>query len=171
MQPSFPIHPLIVHIPIALIVTSLLFELVGRATDSEWWRKGAFTLLLLGMIGASAALVTGEPDAEHAEKVQRIPESVVEHHEDAGKLAVWVTFGAVVARVLAIGGGSFRGAIGVVALLLHIGAAVSVGIAGYRGGELVYRHGAGIHANGDWIRTDPGTPGDESAERTSGGGH
>lgn len=158
MEPSLPIHPLVVHTPIALIIVSLLFEIVGRATDSEWWRKGAFAMLVVGMLGAGAALLTGEPDAERAEETQGVPEQAVDRHEDAGKLALWVTVGAVVVRALSAGSGGARVAIGVVALLLHITAAVTVGVAGMRGGELVFRHGAGVRVHGEWLRSEDAAP-------------
>jgi uncharacterized membrane protein len=161
MDPSVPLHPVVVHTPIAFVVASLAFDLVGRATDSEWWRKGAFAMLVVGMLGAGAALLSGERDADRARQTQGIPGSVIEPHESAGKIALWVTVGAVAARALAGASGTARGAVGVVALLLHLAAVAAVGVAGVRGGELVYRHGAGVSVQGEALRWRPAgeTPG------------
>ena len=38
------------------------------------------------------------------------------------------------------------------ALVLQVGAAVMVGIAGHEGGELVYEHGANVRVNGHLVR-------------------
>ena len=61
-----PIHPLVVHTPIAMLIVSFFFDLVGRATDVGWWRKAAFAMLVVGAIGAWAAVWTGDrsEDAE-----------------------------------------------------------------------------------------------------------
>ena len=71
-----PFHPQIVHTPIVLIILSLLFEVVGRATDSDWWRKAAFAMLVIGVLGACVAVLSGEPAGERADPAESSPASV-----------------------------------------------------------------------------------------------
>jgi hypothetical protein len=97
-----------------------------------------------------------------------VPEAVVDAHEDAGKLALWVGLGAVAARAVAGSVGNARAAVAGLALLLHIGAAVTVGVAGFRGGRLVYEHAAGVRLEGRLIR-HPGAEGAESREAARAG--
>jgi len=148
-----PYHPLIVHTPVALIIVSVLFEIAGLATDSAWMRKTSNALLVLGVLGGIVAILSGEPASEIAEKRQGIPESRIDWHGDAGKIATWLGGGAIVARVAAatIPGG--RAAIAVVAFLLQLCSAMAVGVAGYRGGQLVFTHGAGVHVDGALVRS------------------
>ncbi len=141
---GIPLHPVIVHTPIALIVISLLFELVGRATDLDWWRKGAFAMLIVGVIGAGAAVLSGNASEEAAEH-QGVPEHAIEEHQEAGLLTLWLGVAAVLARALAARQGPARGAIGALALVAHLLTVGAVAVAGYRGGDLVYGHGAGVH--------------------------
>ncbi|MGH7741027.1 MAG: DUF2231 domain-containing protein [Candidatus Eiseniibacteriota bacterium] len=158
-MPSLPIHPVIVHTPIALLIFSALFELAGRALDADWWRRAAFTLLLLGTLGAAAAVITGTRAGDAAEH-QGVAEQPIDSHEDAGKLTLGLAIGAVVVRLLASRAGTLRGVAGGLALALQLAAAIMVGVAGYRGGRLVYEHGAGVSVHGTRVAADhpPATP-------------
>lgn len=56
-----PLHPIAVHLPIALLLGGVLIDLA-----SVWriaWRNAGFTHLVFGVVGAVAALVTGTRDA------------------------------------------------------------------------------------------------------------
>ena len=165
MDLGVPLHPLVVHGPIVLIVMGALFELTGRALDLEWWRKAAFAMLVLGTLAAFAAVLTGN-DAESAAEKQGVPEEAIEAHESLANPVPWVALAAVLARALAGRAGALRGVLAGLGLVLHLGAAVLVGLAAHRGGVLVYQHGAGVRpvasspashdrlAPGDSIRAD-----------------
>lgn len=141
-----PLHPMIVHFPIALILLSLLFDVVGRATDVGWWRKAAFAMLIFGVIGAFAAVKTGDLAEHHAEEQGNVPHEAIEAHEAAGIFTWWMGLIAVAARALETRPGVARGAISLVALVAHLMVAGGASVAGYRGGILVYDHGAGVKA-------------------------
>jgi uncharacterized membrane protein len=151
-------HPQIVHFPIVLLILSLAFDVVGRATDSTWWRKASLALLVIAVLGGVAGVLTGERVSEKAEERQGIPEAVVDAHGDMGKLATWFACGALAARLVENGLPSARTLVGVVALLLQLGSALAVGLAGYRGGKLVYEHGAGVTIDGKLIRAPGAKP-------------
>lgn len=56
-----PLHPIAVHFPVVLLVGGVLVDIV-----SAWlfaWRKAGFFHLVLGTVGALAALLTGTLDA------------------------------------------------------------------------------------------------------------
>jgi uncharacterized membrane protein len=152
MQLLGPFHPQIVHFPIALLVFSALFDLVGRATDSAWWRKASMAMLIVAVAAGVAAILTGEFVGDRAEELQKIPEATVDAHGDVAKIAIWIAGGALVARLVEGGVGAARAVVSLVALLLQLAAAVTIGVAAHRGGKLVYRHGAGVSIEGKLIR-------------------
>jgi uncharacterized membrane protein len=158
-----PFHPAIVHTPIALIIVSAIFELIGRALDGEWWRKAAFTLLILGVLGAWVAVMSGGPAGDHAEH-QGVPEQAVDAHEEMALITLWLGVAAVAARALAGRLGPLRGAISGLALLLQLTVAVTVGITGFRGGKLVFEHGAGVKINGKAVVAPKGAPHETGAD-------
>jgi uncharacterized membrane protein len=53
------LHPKVVHFPIALLLTYILCELIGVIFKKDFFSKTAHLLLLLGVIGAVAAVLTG----------------------------------------------------------------------------------------------------------------
>jgi uncharacterized membrane protein len=83
------IHPLIVHFPIALLITAPLLVLLGLLWPSQ--RAGvhcaALVLLVLGTLGALLAWASGEAAAPWA---QRTPElrAVLPRHEQSGQVTV-----------------------------------------------------------------------------------
>lgn len=157
MQILGTLHPAVVHFPVALILVAALFELVGRATDLAWWRKAAFAMLVLGTVAAWAAVWTGH-QAEEAAEDQGVPRERIEAHEDAAMLAAWLALAAVVVRALAGRMGRAAGTARGVGLLLHLAAAVAIGVAGLRGGRMVFEHGAGVKVDGQPVQS--GVPAD-----------
>jgi uncharacterized membrane protein len=148
-----PLHPMLVHFPIVLILVSLLFEVVGRALDAAWWRNAAFALLIAGGLGAAAAVLTGGPAGDAAER-QGVSERAVDRHEAAGDLTMWLAFAAIAVRALASRTGRMRSAVTLLGFVLHVGAAAAVGLAGYRGGHLVFDHGAAVRVNEKLVPSD-----------------
>lgn len=150
-------HPQIVHTPIALLIFSALFSLIGRLLDRDWLRRAGTLMLVIGFLGAFAAVRSGDAAHEVPEEQQGVPENAIDDHEDAAQRVLIVAGVALVATLAAsrLKGGA-ASALGTVALLAQVGAAVLVGIAGHKGGKLVYEHGANVRVGGALVRS--GTP-------------
>lgn len=140
-----PLHPAIVHFPIALaILTPLLAALVfgairaGAAPAGSWAVVVLAQLLLAG--SAWLAVETGEDQEDTVEKV--VAERYVDAHHDAAERFLTVAVAAAVVSAAGLLAGR-RGTIGRIATLAA-GVAVIVMIvpAGSSGGALVYEHGA-----------------------------
>lgn len=57
------IHPLVVHFPISLWLTSTLFDLLGwRRRETALYRDMAFWLVGLGLLGAGVSILFGWTD-------------------------------------------------------------------------------------------------------------
>ena len=133
---------MIVHFPIALLTTSVLFDAISHFFKRDSLRDGALWLLGLGLLGGVAASIAGSMAEEAAEKAG-IAESLIETHESLafvamsifGLLFLWRIFlrNQFTGRLLAIY--LFAAAIGVGTL----------SATGYYGGDLVYEHGAGVN--------------------------
>lgn len=142
-----PLHPAIVHLPIAL---ALLVPLLGGALWLAWWRGALPRRTWLVVVAAQALLVgsgvaalqTGEADEERVEAT--VLEAAIEAHEEAGQrfvalgaLALGVAVAGAAVRDERLGRALAAGA--VVSSLAVLGAGYAVGEAG---GALVYQHGA-----------------------------
>ena len=142
-----PLHPKVVHLPIAL---ALVMPLLAGGLLAAWranvlprrtWSV-AVALQALLLASGAAGLRTGEAEEERVEKV--VAERLIEAHEEAAEVFVWGS-GAVL--LLALGALAVRDERKARAIALAATAGTLVVLfLGYRtgqaGGELVYQHGA-----------------------------
>lgn len=82
-----------------------------------------------------------------------MPEKDIDEHAAGGWWVVYLSGGALV--VMAISSrlqGGAANALGLLALLLQLCAAAAVGLTGYRGGRLVFEHGANVKVDGQLVK-------------------
>ena len=153
------LHPQIVHTPVALLVFSAFFALVGRLFDREWVRKTSVLLLVFGFLGSYVAVRSGRVAHRVPEHEQGVPEEAIDEHSELGHWTMYVAGAAVAACALAtrVPAGA-AGAVSTLALLLQLAAAVLVGVTGYRGGQLTFDYGANVRVNGVLVK-NPGAKG------------
>ena len=140
-----PLHPAVVHLPIALAVLIPLIAVVGIiaiakdfAPARAWWLVVLLQLLLAGTTWF--AMETGEEEEEQVEKV--VAERHIEEHEEAAEWLLWTAGAGVLlmgSGLLPDGRGRIGRLVGALASLVVLATAVRTG---HLGGELVYRHGA-----------------------------
>ena len=142
---GLPLHPLVVHFPVVLVVLLPIFVIgalwaVRRGTTPR--RAWASPVVVAAALAASALVAdqTGEAQEERVERV--VTERAMHEHEEAAERFV-VLAGALLAVSLV---GLARGAVGQAARLVTAAGAlglVAAGIqVGHSGATLVYRDGA-----------------------------
>ena len=140
-----PLHPAVVHLPIALAVLTPLLALLALLASRLGFlpaRAWAGIVLLQAILAGSAwlALETGEDQEERVEKF--VAERHIEEHEEAAERMLAVSVGVLLFSAAGLLGGR-TGVAGRVATLAGGAVALAAAIAtGHSGGELVYRHGA-----------------------------
>ena len=136
-----PIHPIIVHFPIALLCASVAFDVLARRWPTGSFRDTSLYCLLAGVLSAVLAVVTGGMEEELAERAGA-PESVLELHESLGTVTL-VVFAVLLGWRLAMQWGWVKD---IPSLTLGLGAIglVMLALTGYWGGELVYTYGIGV---------------------------
>ncbi|PWB72775.1 hypothetical protein C3F09_06110 [candidate division GN15 bacterium] len=137
------IHPMIVHFPIALIIVAFAAELVGAILQREFFTKVALLLLVLGVLGGIAAYISGSIAGDHITKAGALG-AALEEHDDAATFALWTMIIVALIRLLMaykkwVFG--WRQWLAVILLGLSVAA---IARTGYLGGELVFRHAAGV---------------------------
>jgi uncharacterized membrane protein len=164
-----PLHPAVVHFPIALLLLGLVLA-VGAVFVRRWrlpWL--AAVVLVAGALGSVVATVTGGEDEERVNESSPGTEQVLEAHEEWGETTRNVAVFAAVVAVAAALTANIRAvgrALSVLTAVVAIFAAYSVAQAGHYGGELVYRHGAGVNTNaGSAARDAAGQTAEGSREK------
>jgi uncharacterized membrane protein len=135
------LHAALNDLPAALLIGAVVFDLLAAATRRETLRIASFWTLMLGALGAVAAVVSGlqaEEHIAHGEAVHRIMET----HErlaliTAGIFGVLAIWRIVRERHM---GSSERA----LALALGLGGAGVLTATGVYGGKLVFEHAAGV---------------------------
>jgi uncharacterized membrane protein len=140
-----PLHPAVVHFPIALAVLVPAFAVAalvairaGWISPRAWIAVVVFQAALVG--SAWLALETGEDQEEKVEEV--VAERHIEAHAEAAERFLYVAIGAALISAT----GLLRGGIGGTGRAATAAAGLAVlaaGVAvGHSGGELVYQYGA-----------------------------
>lgn len=136
------LHAMMVHFPIALLFIGFLSEIIAIVSKKQFFSQSAFYLLLLGTLGTIASYIAGNSAGEGIE--EGALEKAIKLHERAATIALWLSvittavyFVVFVSKykkvwLKAVGVTLFAGLIGVIATT------------GYFGGQLVYKHGAGV---------------------------
>ena len=146
------LHPALVHFPIALATTALLFDVVLLARRLPQACDGAAAALwLLAAAGAGAAYLSGERAHEALGDMAPAVHAAVESHEEAA-LPTAVALGVLALLRLAVAWrertapAPSRTPLRWIALALGLAAQGLVLRTADRGGALVYRHGIGVEA-------------------------
>lgn len=136
-----PIHPMVVHFPIALLITSVVFDFLATRWHHKSFQEAGFYTLVAGLLGTAAAVLTGALAEEGVEN-KGIPEAVIEIHEALGYATLLFFIGLLALRLLM----RWKLISERPALYLAMGVAgiMILSAAGYFGGSLVYDFGAGV---------------------------
>jgi uncharacterized membrane protein len=128
-----PFHPLIVTFPIAFLVGALATDLGYWISGDIFWARASIWLIGAGFVSGILAAITGMADFLKIDRVRK-------------HTAGWAHMvGNIAALLLALGNWIIR--LGNVAeavlpwgLVLSVAVSLILGITGWYGGELVYRH-------------------------------
>lgn len=134
-----PIHPMLVPLPIGALTGALVTDLAYLATHDRFWARASRLLLGAGLLTGIAAAPFGVADlalVPHA----RTP--VVGRLHGAGNLGVL----ALTAINFAARGGAGAGRVRASGVALSALGALLLGVTGWLGGELSYRHRIGVAA-------------------------
>ncbi len=136
------LHPIIVHFPIALLITGFVADTIFLIYRKEaCLSKLGFYLMLAGTLGAIAAVLSGN---FFTEELSGSVEAVRERHETFANITMWLMIVASVVRIFLLRkvGASSRAGMGV--YILYLIGVILVGYTGMLGGTMVYDYLIGI---------------------------
>lgn len=152
MQLLADLHPLVVHFPVALFIVYALTEIIGIVNKSDKMLFTAHYLLLLGVVTAVGAVLTGNQAGEAAKLAAGTIgnyEELIESHETFATITLWFFLFVLIFRTYLVLKKKFVGRIRYLFILFAIIGSILIIETGYRGGELVFIHriGTGILQN------------------------
>ncbi len=143
-----PLHPKIVHIPLAL---AIILPILNAVLTLSWWRQWlprrvwliTACLHAVMTLGAFVAMQTGETDEHTAERV--VSKHEIHEHEEAAELFLYASVIALLLALVAAIAEKERQALqfAIATTALSALCAFLAIDAGNHGGKLVYKYGAG----------------------------
>ncbi|MBI3597498.1 MAG: DUF2231 domain-containing protein [Nitrospirae bacterium] len=149
-----PVHPTVVHFPIALLFTAVFFEIFGFWIRRESYRQFGLWLLILGLVSGIVASAVGFW-GEEAVVATGVPQKAVDRHESLAVITLVVFALLLFVRWRVRDPWSVRNR--TVYFILAVLGVLLLGTTGYFGGDLVYRYGAGVQKQATVATPSPGT--------------
>lgn len=145
------LHPKFVHFPVALFLAYTLLEIIGIVFKKEVFTKSAYIILVLALLGAVAAVFTGDQASEAAEKLSdqlenteiTIPLGAIDAHEEYANISLWYMVGLAVLRTYLLIKKRFSGWLKYAFIILTLIGSFFIFETALLGGKLVYQHGVG----------------------------
>ncbi|AYC28792.1 DUF2231 domain-containing protein [Paenisporosarcina cavernae] len=133
-----PLHPLIVHFPIALLLLATVIELLAL------WKRSTFNttgtvLLVVGFLSGIVSYMTGDGAEEFAEeKWGRDVFSLIHTHETLAAISLVLFGGAAGLKLLSYFFPKYQKAIYIIVVVLAVIGSITLAITGHYGGRIVY---------------------------------
>lgn len=128
-----PLHPAIITLPIGLLVTAPVTDIAYWFLGDVFWARASFWLIVAGLVTGLLAAITGLLDFIRIGRVRK---------HTAGWAHMYANVTALVVTAINLGlrvGNPVENLL-FTGLILSVIVATLLGISGWYGGELVYRH-------------------------------
>jgi uncharacterized membrane protein len=136
------LHAMVIHFPIALLMASFLSEIISLFVKISFFKNATVYLLLLGTLGAIVAYVSGSYAGDGM--TDGLLQEPMELHEDAALVTLWIAIIVTVYKTLTLVYDYHKPWsqwFSIFLFSLLIGFLTKTA---YLGGQLVFKHGAGI---------------------------
>jgi len=136
----YPLHPLLVHFPIALFISAFIFEWLGIIFKREELRRTALILYVSATIIVPLVYWTGHEEAEKLKVLGR--HQVVKRHEFFATCTMWMSLASL--PVLWFVHKKCQKTFTIVFLIFSLATVALVATTGHFGGRMVYEYGLGV---------------------------
>lgn len=137
-----PLHPLLITLPITFLVTAPVTDIVYWLTSDLFWAKASYWVIVAGLATAVIAAITGLMDFLRIERVRK---------RKAGWAHLFLNIAVLALTIinLAVRLGDPSSKIVYLGLILSVIVATLLGLSGWYGAELIYRHKVAVIGYGD----------------------
>jgi uncharacterized membrane protein len=144
-------HPKIIHFPIAFLLVYLLLELLGAIFKKGFYSKTAHLFLLFGVLGALAAVLTGNQAEDAFEGWNKTTSAILDIHSTYANITLWYFTALLLIRTFLVLRKKFNNLFRYIFCVLAIVGAYFIYQTGEHGGQMVFKYGVGTQYH---IKTD-----------------
>ena len=131
-----------VHFPIALLLIGFIAELLSLFVRRQFFKEAAFYLLVTGALGTIVTYLSGNAAGQGME--EGTLGKAIALHEQAATFTLWLTAFTAVVYCAVFFLKYNKSWVRLASIVLFASVVVAIARTGYLGGQLVYRHGAGV---------------------------
>ena len=132
------LHPMLVHFPIALFITSLGFEVCGRLFSHQGLKQSAVYLYIAAVLLTPVVVQTGLWEAQRLD----VHHPVLSSHQTFAFISMYSSVASLI--FLWFIKMKYPKLFSSIFLLIILGIVSLIGITAYHGGRLVFEYGVGI---------------------------
>jgi uncharacterized membrane protein len=137
-----PLHPMMIPYPVAFLTGALATDIAARQTDDPFWSRASKLLLTAGIVSGVAAGLVGAIDYFTIRRAREKTTGKIHAYGNSAALGL-------AAASLAARRGTDGEAPSNTAIALSAATAALVGVTGWAGAELSYRHMVGVIGEND----------------------
>lgn len=141
------LHPALSSLPTALLILVLIFEIFNKWITPNRLDLAIRITIAIAAVSIGAAFYSGYNAAETADQTFKIADDLISNHHAWGRILLFVVIPCALLRFIlpiAKHGGKIIEVIYIILLISLIGLSTATG---FLGGELVFKHGAGVGAS------------------------
>jgi uncharacterized membrane protein len=132
-----PLHPLLVTLPIGFLIGVVLSDIAFYSTGDGFWARASAWLIGAGLVSGLLAAIAGLIDFLGSERIRSL--TIAWYHLAGNAIAMLLTalnlYLRTASDLTAVTGGQ---------MLLSVLVVLIFAVTGWLGGEMVFRHGAGV---------------------------
>ena len=136
-------RPKIIHFPIDFLIVYLLLELLGAIFKKDFFSKTAHLFLFFGVLGALAAVLTGNQAEDAFEGWNKTTSAILETHSTYANITLWYFTALLVIRTFLVLRKKFSNLFRYIFCVLALVGSYFIYQTGEHGGEMVFQHGVG----------------------------
>ncbi len=138
IQMLYPIHPKLVHFPIALIISAMGMQGLGCLLRKDFLRNGAWLMFILGALSMAIVVWSGLFEADRL----HLHHPVLTVHKQFAFAAMWISLGVLpILWVMRFKNTRIFQATFLIVLII---VSSLLGLAAHQGGRMVYEYGVGV---------------------------
>lgn len=149
METLAELHPIAVHFPVAILLLYCFFELLEFFWKPDKLPYFTNILLFIGVIGAVFSALTGNQAAQVINQSlissNILKSELINQHETFATITLWFFVLLLIIRSYYLIKKKFYKTVKVIIFILALTGGILVYYTGHLGGELVFKHGIGVH--------------------------
>ena len=148
------LHPIVVHFPVALLVTYSLLEIIGIIFNIKLFTQSAYILLIIGIIGTFISVLTGNQAFEDYQHWNEASSNIFNSHQFYANITTWFFVFIAVIRTFLVVKEKFNGVIKYSFILFAAIGIFFIYKTAVYGGELINKFGVGTEYKNEQMRNN-----------------